>query len=82
MRFWTREILGWLLLVAGLGLFALSIVTVRTTVLVTQAAIIAFVGFIVFRGGVHFLKVAVAARVFMLSRAQPDPRDSQTRPAA
>ncbi|HVL14124.1 MAG TPA: hypothetical protein VM529_16255 [Gemmata sp.] len=63
MRFayWSREVAGWVL-VAG-GLFAF--VTAYGLLLnkrVFEAAPMTFIGFIVFRGGIHVLKVAVAAQ--------------------
>jgi hypothetical protein len=62
MRFWVRELGGWLLI--GLGLFAF----VLTYVLcdnrrIVEAWPIAIFGIFIFRGGVQLLKVAVAARV-------------------
>jgi hypothetical protein len=65
MRFWVRELLGWALLLGGLCLFGFAlwrsthanppeyIVPVLATV----------VGAFVFRGGVHMLKIAGAARL-------------------
>lgn len=66
MRFWRREIAGWLLVAAGLGTFGLVgwllLLRDRGHYLV-EAGPLTFIGFIVFRGGIHLLKVAVAARV-------------------
>jgi len=66
MRFWVREIAGWLLV--GLGLFLFYIVLAITLTerpwLIT-AGPVALIGIIVFRGGIHLLKVAVAARICM-----------------
>ncbi|MCI0680763.1 MAG: hypothetical protein L0Y71_01555 [Gemmataceae bacterium] len=66
MRFWLREIAGWLLV--GLGLFLFYIVLAITLTdrpwLIT-AGPLTLIGIIVFRGGIHLLKVAVAARICM-----------------
>lgn len=66
MRFWVREIAGWLLV--GLGLFLFYIVLTITLTerpwLIT-AGPLTLIGIIVFRGGIHLLKVAVAARICM-----------------
>ncbi len=62
MRFWIREIAGWLLVVAGLLSFLLvySMCERRMFFEVWPTAIF---GIFIFRGGIHLLKVAVAARV-------------------
>jgi ABC-type transport system involved in multi-copper enzyme maturation permease subunit len=66
MRFVVREIAGWLLLAFGLAIFYLSIVCILSPQhLYVGASILTLIGFIVFRGGIHLLKVAVAARVCM-----------------
>jgi hypothetical protein len=66
MRFWVREIAGWLLV--GLGLFLFYIVLAITLTerpwLIT-AGPVTLIAIIVFRGGIHLLKVAVAARICM-----------------
>jgi hypothetical protein len=74
MRFWIREVAGWALLVLGLFMFYLSYhmligypdpVTGLPRRMVLEAGQWSVVGIIVFRGGIHLLKVAVAARVCM-----------------
>src|SRR5262249_55074858 len=62
MRFWIREIAGWGLVLLGLYLFSyclLMLVHGR----VIESGPWTLVAIIVFRGGIHLLKVAVAARV-------------------
>lgn len=66
--YWTREIGGWLVLLFGLGLFWATYLKLADKRLF-EAAPMAFMGFIVFRGGIHLLKVAVAAQA---ARALPD----------
>lgn len=62
MRFWFREVSGWLLVGLGLLIFYLCYLMLRNHD-VTEAWPLAFIGIIVFRGGLQLLKVAVAARV-------------------
>jgi hypothetical protein len=70
MRFvyWSREVAGWLLVLAGVWQFwnTYGLLTNRR---VFEAGPSAFIAFVVFRGGVHLLKVAVAAQV---ARALPE----------
>jgi hypothetical protein len=64
MRFWIREIAGWLLVAIGLYVFYLAYIMIMSR-MIWEAGQWALVGIIVFRGGIHLLKVAVAARVCM-----------------
>jgi hypothetical protein len=59
--YWTREIAGWLLILLGLYFFWQSYNNLMRG-WIFQATPLTFVGFIVFRGGIHVLKVAVAAQ--------------------
>jgi hypothetical protein len=78
MRFWLREIAGWLLVAAGLFIFyTCFVLLVNEKPWVFQAGPLIFVGFIVFRGGIHLLKVAVAARICL----QAEQRLRDERPA-
>ena len=72
MRFWIREIAGWLLVLLGLFIFfvCLSEVVGRPNPHFLSALFALMVGFIVFRGGIHLLKVAVAARVCLHAERQ------------
>ncbi len=62
MRFWTRELGGWLLVLAGLAAFALTFWLCYWHYAVEPWPVALF-GIFIFRGGIHLLKVAVAARV-------------------
>ena len=85
MRFvyWSREIAGWAVLLIGLALFYATydkLVNRR----IFEAAPMAFMGFVVFRGGIHLLKVAVAAqaaRALPESGGQPATRKASRLPA-
>jgi hypothetical protein len=74
MRYKWREIAGWSLVVLGLFMFYLAYrmlmgqvnpVTGEMRYMIIEAGQWSIVGIIVFRGGIHLLKVAVAARVCM-----------------
>ena len=61
MRFWVRELAGWVLVLLGLGAFGISIWMLKQHYWI-EAGVPSLIGFFVFRGGIHLLKVAVAAR--------------------
>jgi hypothetical protein len=83
MRFWTRELAGWLLVGIGLVVFWNCFELLvkkdpqRDPPRVFPAAVLTPIGFIIFRGGIHLLKVAVAARIC----SQAHERLSESRPA-
>ncbi len=61
MSFWLREIAGWGLILIGLGIFWQTYEMLLLKRLF-QAGPMTVMGWIVFRGGIHLLKVAVAAQ--------------------
>jgi len=67
MRFWMRELAGWALVFLGLYFFLMCLSMLLTyPVTIPQyleAGPLTLVGIVVFRGGIHLLKVAVAARI-------------------
>lgn len=67
MRFWIRELAGWILVALGLYIFYICFLAlfVERPPFIVEVGVLAFIGFVVFRGGIHLLKVAVAARVCM-----------------
>ena len=73
--YWAREIAGWILVVAGLFAFVMAWGLLMNR-RIFEAAPMTFIGFIVFRGGIHILKVAVAAQAARLATdtAQPAAR--------
>jgi hypothetical protein len=73
--FWLRELAGWLLL--GLGVFAFGVAYFQWIRVgrVFPAGPVVLMGIFLFRGGIHLLKVAVAARLCQ----QPEPK--RPRPA-
>lgn len=74
--YWIREIAGWVLLVLGLWLFYMSYVFVTNRSYVASGPTV-LMGIVVFRGGIHLLKVAVAARV-----CQQAPTETRAKSAA
>ncbi len=81
MRFWFRELAGWLLVALGLYMFLVVTMELLNADIhwpqYFQASGWTVIGFIVFRGGIHLLKVAVAARVCMHAQAEMH-RQAQT----
>jgi hypothetical protein len=65
MRFWIRELAGWFLVVLGLYLFLICVDRALYARWVLEPVPIMIIGIVVFRGGIHLLKVAVAARICM-----------------
>ena len=86
MIYWTREVAGWLLVGIGLVIFYLMYFELLLRGKIFEAGPTAFAGFIVFRGGIHLLKVAVAARVASQAAAEarqkprPEPATPPRRP--
>jgi hypothetical protein len=74
MNYWTREIGGWLLV--GLGLASFGVVLgLSLDYRIISAIPMTVVGVFLFRGGIHLLKVAVAARICQQAqdRLYPNP---------
>ena len=62
--YWLREIAGWALVVLGLFIFfAVYAFCQDSPPGIFEAFILMIVGVFVFRGGIHLLKVSVAARL-------------------
>jgi hypothetical protein len=61
MGYLVREVVAWALVVTGLVAFWRAY-TLLLEKRVFEASPVVFIGFIVFRGGIHLLKVAVAAQ--------------------
>jgi hypothetical protein len=82
MRFWVRELAGWGLVLLGVGCFGLSLwlLIVPVPPLYFEAGGPSLIGFFLFRGGIHLLKVAVAARICL--QAQDKLRPERAAPKA
>lgn len=63
MRYWLHEIAGWILLAVGLYLLYRCYTWLLDPYHILEAGVLAVIGVIVFRGGLHLIKVAMAARV-------------------
>jgi hypothetical protein len=74
MRFWVRELAGWVLVLLGVAGFGLSVRLLWLHYWI-EAGLPSLIGFFLFRGGIHLLKVAVAARVCL--QAQDKARTDQ-----
>jgi hypothetical protein len=79
LSFWLREIAGWLLVVFGLFLFygCYRLLEVRAVV---EAGPLIIIGVVVFRGGIHLLKVSLAARICLEARDRTKPQRPAPRP--
>jgi hypothetical protein len=80
MRFayWSREVAGWALILGGLYAF-LQAYDLLLSKRIFEATPMVFIGFIIFRGGTHILKVAVAAQA---ARNLPETAQPATRRVA
>jgi xanthine/uracil permease len=63
MRFWLRELAGWLLVLLGLYLFLHCVDLLLNARWILEPIPVMVIGIVVFRGGIHLLKVAIAARI-------------------
>jgi hypothetical protein len=83
MHYWTREIIGWaMLLVGGYVLFRAFVLLTDGSHLVVEAGWLTVIGFVIFRGGIHLLKIAVAARICETSvQVAPVTKRGVTQPA-
>jgi antibiotic biosynthesis monooxygenase (ABM) superfamily enzyme len=71
IRFWFRELMGWLLVLAGLYLLVVCLALLLSPEpSILEAPLVSLIGIVVFRGGIHLLKVAVAARVCMQTQME------------
>jgi hypothetical protein len=86
MKFWTREVAGWVLLGLGLYVFygSYTLLMDRTDHQI-EGILRTVIGIFLFRGGIQLLRIAVAARVCMEAkeslerpRAKPAPSRSIT----
>ncbi|MBY0457890.1 MAG: hypothetical protein K2V38_11170 [Gemmataceae bacterium] len=76
--YWTREAAGWALVLVGLWRFWETYVLLSNR-RIFEAGPSAFIAFIIFRGGIHLLKVAVAAQA---ARSLPEAANPATRKAS
>jgi hypothetical protein len=82
MRVWVRELAGWLLVALGLYVFlacASGLLNPSADFLL-EAGPLTLIGFVIFRGGIHLLKVATAARVCMAAQTELTRQQAGARP--
>ncbi len=79
MRFWLRELAGWVLIWLGLAGFAISL-RLLTQHYWIEAGLPSLIGFFLFRGGIHLLKVAIAARICLQAQDKLRPERAVPRP--
>jgi hypothetical protein len=72
MIFWIREVVGWVCVILGLLVFYICILLLVSGH-VFQGGPLSVIGIILFRGGIHLLKVAVAARICLHAQRQAEP---------
>ena len=77
--FYVREVAGWVLMVLGLWLFYQSY-SFLVNRMIVQSGPTVLMGIVVFRGGIHMLKVAVAARVCQQAPAESRPVAARNQP--
>jgi hypothetical protein len=80
MRFWVREAAGWVLVLLGVGAFGVSIWLLMHKYFI-EAGLPSFIGFFLFRGGIHLLKVAVAARICLQAQDKLRPERAAAKAA-
>lgn len=73
MGVWLREAAGWVMLGIGLAAFAVCYFVFLLQRQIVSAVVLGLIGFAVFRGGMHLLKVAMAARAAREAGRLPNP---------
>ena len=68
MFFVIRETAGWFLIVAALYLIQLALLDYVQAGKVVEAGIVVMASMFVFKGGIHLIRVATAARICMHPR--------------
>ena len=68
MFFVIREAAGWFLVVAALYLIQLALLDYVQAGKVVEAGIVVMASMFVFKGGIHLIRVATAARICMHPR--------------
>ncbi len=75
MFFVIRETAGWFLIVAALYLIQLALLDYVEAGKVVEAGIVVMASMFVFKGGIHLIRVATAARICMLPRRSSNEQD-------
>ena len=69
IRFWFRELMGWILVIIGLGIFYLCLVLLLNPgpEFILEGPVFTMIGIFVFRGGEHHIGAPQGANGFKLS---------------
>lgn len=78
--YWIREIAGWILIALGLYGFYLAMYVYLPGGKYIESIPAVIIGLMVFRGGIHLLKVAVAARVCRRAPLSEQPKPVVAKP--
>lgn len=64
MQLWLREVVGWVLILMGVYVFfrAFLLLTGGNQFML-EGGTVTLIGVVIFRGGIHLLKIAIAARI-------------------
>ncbi len=64
MQLWTRELFGWILMAMGVYvLYRAFMLLTAGNQFMLEGGTVTIIGVVLFRGGIHLLKIAVAARI-------------------
>ncbi len=83
--YWGRELAGWCLVLLGLFLLLVCFLDLLSNdpnnpPHIFFSPLVATIGIVIFRGGIHLLKVAVAARVSLRAQAEIVQQQAEKRP--
>jgi hypothetical protein len=79
MRYWLREVAGWGVVAIGLWVFYLCYGMLRNHYVMETGAL-TVIGIFLFRGGIHMLKMAVAAQVCLEAQQRAQAERPPARP--
>jgi hypothetical protein len=86
MIYWIRELVGWLLVLAGLYVFYVAMqLLLRDGPFLLEAPIFVAIGFLILRAGLQLIKISVAGRICLDAQkaalAQPESRRIASAPS-
>ena len=81
MQLWTRELVGWILMAMGVYvLFRAFLLLTAGNQFMLEGGTVTVIGFVLFRGGIHLLKIAVAAHICMEAASATAPAPTRPKP--
>jgi hypothetical protein len=71
MHLWLREVVGWVLILLGVYVFfrAFLLLTAGNQFML-EGGTVTLIGVVIFRGGIHLLKIAIAARICLAAEEE------------